>query len=238
MAQRPIFVATQDGRVLERIVDFEWHPGMAATQKRKSIRSLHKAAADSGIGPALEVSTKSESEVGQSLSALRLQIHLPDLGGLPIECAFQGSKVFEGGGPFTDLYSASPLDVKRDPRLGESGMLVGFELSGDTWPLEPKTAFYDWLYLQALAQNHVLSDQLPSFTAFTDIEFNPKKSVNTQARSCALYVALQRSRVDAEKLAKEKPRFLEKLARAYRSSGADQPALLDWPKVPYPRYDT
>ena len=29
-----------------------------------------------------------------------------------------------------------------------------------------------------------------NYTAFTDIEFNPKKSINCQARSCALYVSL------------------------------------------------
>ncbi len=34
--------------------------------------------------------------------------------------------------------------------------------------------------------------QILDYTAFTDIEFNPKKSINCQARSCALYVSLAR----------------------------------------------
>ena len=35
-----------------------------------------------------------------------------------------------------------------------------------------------------------LSDELLSYRAFTDIEFNPDKSFNCQARSCALLVSL------------------------------------------------
>ena len=63
------------------------------------------------------------------------------------------------------------------------------------WNTEPKTAFYDWLYLNALNYNIANSDnpiykEVLNYNAFTDIEFNPKKSINCQARSCALYVSL------------------------------------------------
>ena len=51
---------------------------------------------------------------------------------------------------------------------------------------------HDGLAAIALAE-HRLHDALAPGTmddAFTDIEFNPEKSFNCQARSCALYVAL------------------------------------------------
>jgi len=41
---------------------------------------------------------------------------------------------------------------------------------------------------------------LARFEAFTDIEFNPDKSVNCQARSCALYVALSAKELLADAL--------------------------------------
>jgi hypothetical protein len=56
--------------------------------------------------------------------------------------------------------------------------------------LEPKTAFYDWLYLYALKDHATFLHRLYAYDAFTDIEFNPDRSVNTQAHSCALLVVL------------------------------------------------
>lgn len=41
-------------------------------------------------------------------------------------------------------------DAKRDPRLQASGRLTGFRFNGSSFPLEPKTAFYDWLYINAI----------------------------------------------------------------------------------------
>ena len=51
------------------------------------------------------------------------------------------------------------------------------------------------LYLKAVKSNiedliNTIYEKILNYTAFTDIEFNPKKSINCQARSCALYVSL------------------------------------------------
>jgi len=35
-----------------------------------------------------------------------------------------------------------------------------------------------------------IKDNLTEYTAFSDIEFNPKKSINCQARTCAILVSL------------------------------------------------
>src|SRR5690606_37283377 len=122
--------------------------------------------------------------------------------------AFQSSRVFERGGPFTDLLARSSLEARKDERLQASGSLLKFEFFGKDFPLEPKTYFYDWIYINALNQNLSLADQLKNFDAFSDIEFNPTKSINCQARSCALYVALEKQGILIEAL-ESADRFLE-----------------------------
>ena len=143
----------------------------------------------------LEISTKSDDELGRQLSAFNLKVQIQQFGEMPLECAFQGSKVFQHGGPYMDLYRADPRDAKRDPRLQESGRLIGFNFGGKQFPLEPKTAFYDWLYIGALLRQREVRIPLCQYAGFTDIEFSPDRSLNCQARSCALFVALTKSRL-------------------------------------------
>ena len=192
MAERPIFIPwTIEHRLVKEVsFDFQWNPGFAPVQKKKNITALHEAAAADGYSPLLEFSTKSEELLGQRLSAFSLKVTAQEFGEIPLECAFQGSKVFERGGPFTDLYTAEPRAAKKDPRIRTSGCLVEFRYNGVTFPLKPKTAFYDWLYITALSPHHKYLQCLEEYAGFTDIEFNPSKSVNCQARSCAMLAAM------------------------------------------------
>ncbi|SPF34042.1 conserved hypothetical protein [Candidatus Sulfopaludibacter sp. SbA4] len=197
MAERPIFVPAPDSPELvkELSMRLTWHPGFAPSQKKKNIISLHESAARAGYAPLLEVSTKSEEKVGQRLSAFNLMVQSEQIGRLQLEKAFQGSKVFERGGPYTDLYTVEDVrDAKRDLRLRESGPLKGFKFENLWFPLEPKTAFYDWLYITALYEHREwLRRHIFQYAGFTDIEFNPERSINCQARSCALLVTLMRN---------------------------------------------
>ena len=72
--------------------------------------------------------------------------------------------------------------------------LTGFRFKDRKYPTEPKTMFYNWLYLHALyqKQNRDLMREIIKYDAFTDIEFNPKKSINCQAEACAHFVSLYR----------------------------------------------
>lgn len=191
MASRPIFIATSSPErfVKEVSLDFAWNPGFSVTQKKKNIVALHEAARRRGLTPILEVSTKSEDLLGQRLSAFSLKLPTP-VGDITIESAFQGSKVFEGGGPYNDLYMLDSRSAKSDLRLKNSGRLVGFNFFGQVWPLEPKTCFYDWLYLSALKPHKEFLKRLYLYEGFSDIEFNPERSINCQARTCALLVSL------------------------------------------------
>ncbi len=145
---------------------------------------------DYGVRNPLEVSSKSEMTLGVALSSFNLKFRTAKGRVLTVEAAFQGSKVFEGGGPYLDIFNMSPMDAKRDERLRASGKLIKFSFYGSDWELEPKTAFYDWLYINALLKNPELASAVTDHDGFTDIEFNPEKSINCQARSVALYCAL------------------------------------------------
>lgn len=192
MASRPIFIPLdQPPFVQEMVLNFTWFPGFSQSQVNKSILSLHGEARESGIQPVLEISTKSPSPLGVELSAFNLKNEQAECGPIPVECAFQGSKVFEKGGPYTDLYRATGLEAKKDSRLLSSGRVIKFKYCNDEYSAEPYTFFYHWLYLHALAQNPHLSEQLNDYKGFSDIAFNPAKSVNCQARSAALYLGLK-----------------------------------------------
>ncbi len=191
MARRPVFRPVLSGSpfVEEVLLDFDWHPGFAKSQAQKSIASLHAAAREKGLSPVLEISSKSDTALGATLSAFNLTLRLGDRT-MPVEVAFQGSKVFEHGGPFHDLYKTSSRNAKTDKRIRSSGQLIGFNLLGEEWPTEPKTCFYDWLYITALSQHQKEAREVLGFKAFSDIAFNPEKSLNCQAQSAAMFVAL------------------------------------------------
>ena len=232
MAERPVFVPHCDNALLidEVLIDFVWNPGFAPVQKKKNIVALHEAAGKHGLKRLLEVSTKSDDRLGQRLSAFSLKVQT-QLGTINLECAFQGSKVFEGGGPYEDLYRGDPRHAKKDPRIRQSGSLIGFRYFGQEWPLTPKTAFYDWLYLTALQphQEYLERSRIFDFDGFTDIEFNPRRSVNCQARTCALLVCLLRSNTLNSALKSQKD-FIDIVSPYYsvanRADKSNQQALL------------
>lgn len=197
MATRPCFNVNSkhtSGLIRKRNIDFEWFPGFAISQKQKSINSLHNAI-KSKIPNAnvLEISSKSPDEFGVKLSAFNLMITTNTGQQFSVESAFQASKIFENGGPFSDLLNNSSKIAKKDPRLKNSGKLIGFKYFNRTFPLEPKTYFYNWLYINTLHTHPDLTKDILQYNSFTDIEFNPNKSINCQAEAAALYVSLKKN---------------------------------------------
>ena len=194
MAKRICFISKLNEEPLyeEMEVEFKYFNGFAVSQKQKSIADLHKNI--KMINPSLkilEISTKSTDPIGIALSAFNLKFFDENLDKeFALENIFQSSKVFEFGGPFRDLFNVSPKDAKRDERLKISGNLKCFNYDNENWELEPKTMFYDWIYIKALIRNKELSKKILDFDCFTDIEFNQEKSINCQARSAAIFVSL------------------------------------------------
>ena len=185
MAKRPAWTI-ENGIVICREFDFTWNGGFAISQKRKNINALHQSIADTTGQTALEISSKGEVELGNLLSAFNMRTD-----GVYIENIFQSSKRYENGGPYLDLLTVAPKDAKRDERHQTSGRLVAFVRNGEDWPLEPKTAFYDYIYVLAVIENFGRELDLYDYNWFTDIEFNPGKSINCQARAVAIYKLIQ-----------------------------------------------
>ena len=147
------------------------------------------------------------------MSAFNLELETPS-GSMSVECAYQGSKVFEEGGPYHELYSVSSREAKTDKRLRDSGELTGFKFFDEEFPTEPQTAFYDWLYITALWQqkNPNRTQELMKFEGFSDIVFNPKRSLNCQARTAALFVSLSQNELLNEQILQNKECYLRLLS--------------------------
>ena len=185
MAKRPAWTI-ENGKIIRKDFEFAWNGGFAISQKRKNINALHQAIEDATGQTALEISSKGEVELGNQLSAFNMKIT-----GVFIENVFQASKRYENGGPYLDLLDVAPKDAKRDERHKISGKLVAFVRNGEDWPLEPKTVFYDFIYVLAVIENFGCELDINEYNWFTDIEFNPGKSINCQARAVAIYKLIQ-----------------------------------------------
>lgn len=225
MASRVIFRPTNIGKTVlftEELVSFEWVPGMALSQGTKSVLNLHASAiANHNIKKILEISTRSPSIEGVSLSAFNLPVVIDGLT-TSVEVAYQASKVFDLGGPYIDLLRGSSLQAKTDIRLKTSGKMIGFSSEGTDWPLSESPNFYDYLYIKGLLRSS-LKSHLEAFEAFSDIAYNQnthvkksKKSFNCQARSAAIYISLTRRMNEGEIL-----RFLKKEALR-KTQGVEQ----------------
>ena len=214
MAERSIYISTDKKLkyVNEVPIEFKWFAGMSKSQKQKSVQSLHDEANSQkekfNFTNILEISSKSELSLGVSLSAFNLSYTPKNSDRISVECLFQGSKVFENGGPYTEIYKLSSIEAKKYEKLKISGKLIHFKRGNEIWELEPKTLFYDWIYLNVLKSNENLISEIIKYDAFTDIEFNPKKSINCQASSVALFVSLYKDNM-LETVLESKDTFTE-----------------------------
>lgn len=145
MANRPVFSVSLDAQLICRNnIDFQWFGGFALSQKRKCIASLHHSYLALHLGQRiLEISSKSENELGVKLSAFNLTAETP-MGEFSVEKIYQAGKVFQNGGPYTDLLCVSSRDARTDPRLRDSGRLIGYTLGDEQFPANPSTMFYNW----------------------------------------------------------------------------------------------
>jgi hypothetical protein len=205
MASRIIFspnLSLNNELFSERLVNFEWVPGIAISQAKKSIRNLHEAAERQiGLANILEISTRSEVILGISLSAFNLLFEGKNFS---VESAYQASKVFEKGGPYLDLLNSNSTDAKKDERLKNSGVLTGFRFEGEDFPVTQAPNFYDYLYIRSLltfSDRHLLKE----YDGFTDIAFSQttliyknKRAYNCQARSAAIFLTLISRHIEEE----------------------------------------
>jgi hypothetical protein len=193
MATRPVFAPDLDldqpRLIIEHEVDFHWVPASTPHHERENITRLHKAAGRRNLTPLLEVSAEAGEALGAQVSAANLTVE-DDRGYLvPLEAAYQGSKVFT-----------------------EGGQLVGFRFAGLEWGLKSGTMFYDWLTVMAIHRRVKLRHTLLRFKGFTDLECHPGADSICHARSCALFVALTGKKL-IDEVTGNQDRFIETLLR-------------------------
>jgi len=210
LAKRPVFMIANVVPFYNEVnTEFTFFNGFSEKQKKKSINSLHEAfLEDHPSSRVLEISSKSEDPLGVQLSAFNLVIQTKRKKSYSVESAFQSSKVFENGGPYRDILEMNSKEAKKDTRLKSSGRLLYFDFFGRRFELSPATFFYSWLYINTLSTHINLSNELMNFNAFTDIVFNPEKSINCQTRSAAVYVSLKKNGL-LEKALESKENFLK-----------------------------
>lgn len=189
MATKMCFKVNEEKVFDENIVSFTYVKGMAFSQKCKNVLSFHSSIQSQfPNAKIIEISTKSNNPVGVALSAFNLT-----LDGYPVECIYHASKVFEDGRSFEFVKDYLPRDAKRYIRDNSQGALQCYRYKGREISLETKTLFYDYIYIKALMQHPEISLFLLDYDLFTDIEFNEKKGLNCQARSCAIYSYMLRT---------------------------------------------
>lgn len=189
MAKRPIFISEK--KIIEIDIEFKWYPGFSIIQKQKSIRSLH----DNFIKQhpkhkVLEVSTKSQEELGRNLSAFNLK----NKDGKTVEELYQIGKVFKDDIQIDEDSYSNVQELRKRIKSMESPIKY-FKYENVIIDINPPTLFYDWLYIKVLLDNKELTKQLKDngFDSFTDIEFNPVKQINCQARALAIYIFLEKN---------------------------------------------
>ena len=190
MAKRFVYHATEKAPFYEALAtEFEWFSGFSTAQKQKSIDALHESCKKTNPSfNILEVSGKSRQELGVKLSAFNLELH-DEHGSHTVECLFQGSKEFNSL-IRQDLYEVSSKEARKVIGSANYGIPKAFRLWDIRFPSEPKNAFYNWLYIRALCSNPELAKEIIEYDSFTDIEFNPKRSINCQAIAAATYIGL------------------------------------------------
>lgn len=198
-ATRPVFLPNPKAPCYfyQKEVTFKWEYD-AKHKKidyRKNSINLRKTFQEKYNLNLLEVSSASDCRLGKNLSAFNLTIKTKNKRVYTVEQLFQAGKVFEKAGSQIGLLKVDSKTAKqRTAKIQKSGdKLIGFYLFGKEFPLTPTNLFYDWLYIHALNSNE-LGKYCLEYDGFTDIRFNPGKSVNCQAMACAKYESLVMSR--------------------------------------------
>jgi len=191
MAIRPIFMSALDNNMYYKkiLVNFEWFPGFSISQKQKSINSLHTSfLLNHEIeGNILEISTKSNNPLGNKLSSFNLAILNANGQKETVEEAYQKGKIF-----YDNFKVDDETDIRKIRNENRNHKIKGFTYNNIEFPNYPESLFYDWLYMLFLYNNpkYIFEITGNNYIAFSDIEFNPSKSISSQARASAIFVSL------------------------------------------------
>lgn len=203
MTMRGVFIPKDTYPYFEEVyVSFDWFGGFAKVQKQRCALSLmlnfNEAYWNKGY-KLLEISSGSLEPLGEKLSAMSLKKYVPSEGkSYYLESVFQSSRIYNNSGiligPHHEFYSMEGKACKKKVKELSLGLIsYKYEFEGVIFPAPAFhiSLFYDYLYLNALLEpeNRAVRDELlkSGYNAFSDLA---TKALNSQARSCALFVAL------------------------------------------------
>ena len=83
----------------------------------------------------------------------------------------------------------------------------------------------DWLYINALHKHQELAEQVLTYRAFSDIAFNPDRSINCQAYAAALYVSLHDRGLLTPDVLKDKETYLDAIDTGVVSNAHENTAI-------------
>ncbi len=197
---RSVFLSKPTYPFFEEIrVNVDLFGGFAPSQKRKTELSLHHnfLSAYPGSHP-LEISSASLNPIGRALSAMHLKKTTSSGKLTSVESAFQSSRIYRDGseqiGPFPEYLYADGREAKKQVKAASRGLhsyeylFDGIHFGAPDFHI---SLFYDFLYLNALTEKDNTETMCRlvegGFDAFSDLVTN---SLNSQARSCAIFVGL------------------------------------------------
>lgn len=197
MALRRVYFINEN-KVKFQNFNIKWNSGFSIQQKQKNIEELHYCISkyyNVCKDKILEVSTASKNELGRMLSSFTLKVFFNGHY-YPLECVYQSSKVFKnvfGEYQVLEVLNMDPRSAKKRLTVENHNTLIKFKCFDKEFSLKPSYLFYDWLYISAVKNIPYLSESLNKYDFFTDIEFNPEKSLSCQARTLVLFIWLLRN---------------------------------------------
>ncbi len=200
---RSVFVSKPTYPFFEEVdIEFDWIPGMSRVRHRLNEIAInwHFFGGEFKYKHSLEVSKSSTNPLGVKLSAMNLICETSE-GKTCVESAFQSSRIYRDGknvyGPFPEWLFLDGKECKR--RVKEASHELHsyeYQLDGMTFdaPDYHISLFYDYLYINALLHpdNAEVMKELVdgNFEFYSDLATS---ALNSQARSCAIFVGLYKA---------------------------------------------
>jgi len=210
MAIRSMYVSKVSYPFYKEIhVELDWFGGFALSQKRKCEIGLHKNfLSQYPKEKPLEISSASTNTLGKKLSAMNLKkqviIHDADkkLAAISsVESVFQSSRIYVDGnnqiGPFPEYILSPGKESKKRVKEASKGLHSYKYYYDGSYFFAPDyhiSLFYDYVYMNALLEEEnkeaMLELLLGGYSAFSDLA---TLALNSQARSCAIFVGLYKA---------------------------------------------
>lgn len=233
MARRTVFRPIKTPPFYEEVeVEFEWEKGRPSlANARRNAAKLAEAAREQLNIRVIEISRAANTDGAKpaypayvkKLSAFKLEVLITKSPRkkLPLEVVYQKAKVWEGREDnLTDLATLRLKGVKggraakkeANQQRAAGSILKKFCIKiGDCcrdFPIEPKDAFYNWLYILSIRQEHnkdlydailkEVENETLEGIGFSDIFFKKEgkggERYSCQARAVAIFVGLHSAR--------------------------------------------